>query len=269
VSCSESHDTGIGCVAVAIFDAPGKLFPVSLAASGNAAIVLWGAIHLSKWLRRLARDSFYLWEWKSISVGLSEFLARFTATYGQGEASQDGRRGFSDHTARRKFDTAVLREAITAAVTAHGKGLILSKEMPVPKDTREGYIRYAPSFAANQPAPESGARPYTTQALAQFLGFTKPGKRQEPTDSFVAAFGAEELIADGIMKESQIKGLSAERLGELVISVRKQRDAAKVEAGYRSLGAAFQRASYTGGGSEGGLEPKKTRNGRHWSPTST
>jgi hypothetical protein len=186
---------------------------------------------------------------------------------GKDEAAQDGRRGFLDHSARRKFDTAVLREAIAAAVEAHGKGLILPKEMPIDSKTNVSKIRYAPAFGVS--APESGAHPYTTQALAQFLGFTKPGKRQEPTDSFVAAFGAEELIADGIMKESQIKGLSAERLGELVISVRKQRDAAKVEAGYRSLGAAFQRASYTGGGSEGGLEPKKTRNGRHWSPTST
>jgi hypothetical protein len=105
----------------------------------------------------------------------------------------------AEASARRKFDTAVLREAISAAVEAHGKGLILPKEMPIDPKTREGYVRYAPGFSS---VPESGAHPYTVEALSKFLGFVKSGK-QEPTNSFIAAFGAEELIADKVMTESQ------------------------------------------------------------------
>jgi hypothetical protein len=86
-------------------------------------------------------------------------------------------------------------------------------------------IRYAPQLSTEKTSgPESGPHPYTVDVLAKFLGFVRPST-QKPTDSFVAAFGAEELIADGIMKESQIRGLSAEKLGELVIAMRKQRDA--------------------------------------------
>ena len=88
------------------------------------------------------------------------------------------------------------------------------------------------------------AYPYTIKALAKFLGFVKD-KNQRPTDSFVAAFSAEELIADGVLKESQIKGLSTERLGELVISVRKQRDAAKAET-ERSVSGKIESARTVG-----------------------
>ena len=55
-------------------------------------------------------------------------------------------------------------EAIAAAVQAHGDGKILASEMPIARDTRDGYVRYAPSFSTNQPAPDSGARPYTVGA---------------------------------------------------------------------------------------------------------
>jgi hypothetical protein len=146
-----------------------------------------------------------------------------------------------ENTARRKFDTSVLREAIAAAVEAHGKGLILPKEMPfaIGEAQRTDQIRVAPGYVAgtisssrNSSVVESTILPktsYTLDGLANFLGFIIPSTKRA-TQSFIAAFGAEELIADGVMKESQIKGLSAERLGELVISVREQRDAAKAEA---------------------------------------
>jgi hypothetical protein len=101
-----------------------------------------------------------------------------------------------ENSARRKFDTSVIREAISAAVQAHGAGKILPKEMPIEPRTDPKFIRNAPSFVTS---PESGevGHPYTVRALALFLGCSKPSKREEPTDSFVAAFGAEELIADG------------------------------------------------------------------------
>lgn len=97
--------------------------------------------------------------------------------------------------------------------------------MPIDPKTNTSVIRYAPQLSTEKTSgPESGPHPYTVDVLAKFLGFVRPST-QKPTDSFVAAFGAEELIADGIMKESQIRGLSAEKLGELVIAMRKQRDA--------------------------------------------
>jgi hypothetical protein len=143
-----------------------------------------------------------------------------------------------ENSARRKFDTSVLREAIGAAVNAHGKGLILPSEMPIDSKTNTSKIRYAPAFMVS--ATDSVAHPYTIETLAKFLGFVKSGN-QEPTNSFITAFGAEELIADGVLKASQIKGFSAERLGELVIAVRKQRDAARAEA-VRLAGESVKRA---------------------------
>jgi hypothetical protein len=135
-----------------------------------------------------------------------------------------------ENSARRKFDTSVFREAIAAAVEAHGKGLIPPKEMPIDPKTRTDTIRYAPTFSTEKPSvTDSVTHPYTMESFAKFLGFVK-AESQKSTNSFIAAFGAEELIADGIMKESQIRGLSAERLSELVIAVRKQRDAARAEA---------------------------------------
>jgi hypothetical protein len=127
----------------------------------------------------------------------------------------------------RKFDTSVIREAIAAAVEAHGKGLRLPKEMPIEPRTDPKFIRNAPSFGTVTES-VTVAHPYTVEALAKFLGFVK-AKSATATNSFIAAFGAEELIADNVLKESQIRGLSAERLGELVISIRKQRDAARIE----------------------------------------
>jgi hypothetical protein len=139
-----------------------------------------------------------------------------------------------ENSARRKFDMAVLREAIAAGVKAHGAGKILSSEMPfvIGERQRTDLIRVAPKFTTPY---ASGTAPvplppqaYTIEGLAKFLGFVKT-ESQRPSNSFIAAFGAEELIADKVMTESQIKGLSAEKLGELVIALRKQRDAAKVE----------------------------------------
>jgi len=55
------------------------------------------------------------------------------------------------------------------------------------------FIRNAPNYGTG---PDSGPveHQYTIDALAKFLGFVAPGN-QKTTESFVAAFGAEELIA--------------------------------------------------------------------------
>jgi hypothetical protein len=134
-----------------------------------------------------------------------------------------------ENSARRNPGVPDIREAIIAAVTAHGAGKILPSEMVIELRTNPDYVRYAPKYSTG---PDSGPvslhHPYTVDALATFLVFVK-SSTQKPTNSFEAVFGAEELRADKVLTESQIKGLSAERLGELVISVRKQRDAAKAE----------------------------------------
>lgn len=81
----------------------------------------------------------------------------------------------------------------SARGVAHGKGLILPKEMPIDAKTNTTKIRYAPAFGVS--ANDSVAHAYTIESLAKFLGFIKSGN-QEPTNSFIAAFGAEELIAE-------------------------------------------------------------------------
>jgi hypothetical protein len=106
-----------------------------------------------------------------------------------------------------------LREAIAAAVEAHGAGKILPEEMPVDLKTNTSVKRYAHSFSVS--ATESVTHPYTVEALAQFLGFVKTGSAT-PTNNFVAAFGAAELIYEKHLKESDVKGLSGERLIELL-----------------------------------------------------
>jgi hypothetical protein len=136
-----------------------------------------------------------------------------------------------ENSARRTPGIPDIREAIAAGVQAHGAGKILPGEMPISKDTRLDAIRVAPGYTPIEREVVTTSRPstvYTTEALAKFLGFFS-GSQGQPTASFKAAFGAEELIADGVMKESQVKGQTAEKLGELVIALRKQRDAAKVE----------------------------------------
>jgi hypothetical protein len=103
--------------------------------------------------------------------------------------------------------------------------LILPKEMPFKTEQgqRTDLIRVAPGYISGSstgsvPLPPTA---YTVDGLAKFLGFVKADS-QKPTNSFIAAFGAEELIADKVMTESQIKGLSAERLGELWIGPDKR-----------------------------------------------
>lgn len=97
-----------------------------------------------------------------------------------------------ENSARRKFDTSVIREAIGAAVKAHGEDSGLP-EIKVEPRTDPKFIRNAPNYGT---VPESGKveHPYTLEVLAKFLGFVAP-RNQKATESFIAAFGAEELIA--------------------------------------------------------------------------
>jgi len=95
--------------------------------------------------------------------------------------------------------------------------------MPIDAKTRDGYVRYAPSFSQTQSATTVVAHPYTAEAVAKFLGFVKQGS-QQPTNNFYAAFGAQELISEGYLTEPRIKGLEITKLGEVVAAVKRQQN---------------------------------------------
>jgi hypothetical protein len=76
--------------------------------------------------------------------------------------------------------------------------------MPIEPHTKPEHVRYAPGFSSSPAGGED--HKYTVQALAKFLGLLKPGNRQEPRNSFVAAFGAVELISEGYLTEERKMG---------------------------------------------------------------
>jgi ParB-like nuclease domain len=95
-------------------------------------------------------------------------------------------------------------EAISAAVKALGEGKI---EVEAPsKKTNKSIIRYAPSFVAGKPCgPSEGLHPYTTQSVADYLGYVKKNTGK-PRNSVEAAMGILEL------EERKVKGFSQELL---------------------------------------------------------
>jgi len=145
---------------------------------------------------------------------------------------------------------AELFEAIKAAVAAHGSGKIGKDEMPFPPGTDPKLVRFAPKYTAGTAAVPVGDSPearaaraafskeiaeknerhaFTVEALAKFLGLVKQ-ESQRPKDSFVAAFGALELVSEGYLTEARTKGLDVRKLGEVVAVVKKQREAVIAES---------------------------------------
>lgn len=108
--------------------------------------------------------------------------------------------------------------------------------MPLTPRTDPKFIRYAPCFTTVTAAvthlqsdENTKKYPYTVEGLAKFLGMVKSGS-QTATNSFLDSFGALELIAGGYLSEARIKDLEIRKLGEVVASVKKQRDAAIAES---------------------------------------
>jgi hypothetical protein len=112
-----------------------------------------------------------------------------------------------------------------AAVQAYSEGKIKPEELPFAPDTRKDRIRYAPSFIAGEPTPPGSVRPYTVESLATFLGMMQPDKNNIQI-KFTAAFGAVELIEEGLLTESKIVGIGTKNLGLMVSALKTQRDAA-------------------------------------------
>jgi len=105
-----------------------------------------------------------------------------------------------------KTDASVLRETITATVKALGEGRIKPEELPIDPKTNKSQIRYAPGYSSIPPAERIPSSPYTVDALAKFLGETKlsTGVAHE---AFRTTFAALELISEGYLNESAIKGM--------------------------------------------------------------
>jgi hypothetical protein len=109
---------------------------------------------------------------------------------------------------------------ITSVLKALGSGQIKPEEMPIATGERQrtDKIRVAPGFSVGQSA-ASGALPpgaYTVDGLAKFLGEVKEDTTGWATEAFKAAFGALELISEGYLAESAIKGLDQWwRVGEV------------------------------------------------------
>lgn len=139
---------------------------------------------------------------------------------------------------------AVLRETIQAAVEAHGQGRILFDEMPLDPSTRRDQMRYAPGFSTPAVSDTAGVIPerdpkafrdfvqknhgYTLNDLAKFLGLMQPKGDLRP--SFIAAFGAVELLSEGYLTDAKISGLESHQLASLVAAVKQQRTKALAEA---------------------------------------
>ena len=131
-----------------------------------------------------------------------------------------------------KTDASVLRETITATVKALGEGKIRPEEMPIPPDTRQDHIRYAPGYSPSVPARNVISYPYTMASLARFLGETDKGG--EAHQAFRTTFAALELISEGYMNESSIKGMEVLKIGEMVKVARKTKEEATKRADHRS-----------------------------------
>ena len=77
--------------------------------------------------------------------------------------------------------------------------------MPVPTDTNDRFIRYAPGFG---PAASTRSVPYTIEALAKFLG--EIDQRNEPRHQFRDTFNSLELMSEGFLSEATLIALNDE-----------------------------------------------------------
>lgn len=98
-------------------------------------------------------------------------------------------------------------ETIRATIEAYGNGDI---ELPkIPVKTPASHVRYVRQAAAQHP--------FTKNTVAQFLGWTR-SRGKEPNNACDCAFNAIDMIDQGFIKESDLRGLKREQLGELIAS---------------------------------------------------
>jgi hypothetical protein len=103
-------------------------------------------------------------------------------------------------------------ETVRATIEAYGKGLIA---LPRPREKANGkYVRHA--------GQSTDQHPYTTETVAQFLGWTrKDGKGVRPDHSCTIAFLAVDALDEGLIKESDLIGLDLGHIHELIRGMRR------------------------------------------------
>ena len=101
-------------------------------------------------------------------------------------------------------------ETVRSVVEAHAAGRI--DLGPVPEDTPNDKVRWAPSFVLGVPCSpgERRPRPYTAGTVAAFLRWTKArGADKQPQRRVIDALSALELIERHILNEKRFNGLRA------------------------------------------------------------
>lgn len=107
---------------------------------------------------------------------------------------------------------AVEHETVKAVVEALADGKI---KLPTP--SKHASVYYAPSFVQTEPRPLGGEVPYTREAVASFLGWTKKhGSEIRPNFACQEAFRALELMERGLLKKSDFKGLTRDQASTLI-----------------------------------------------------
>ena len=114
----------------------------------------------------------------------------------------------------------VEQETIRATIQAFADDRIQFETLP--KDTRQNYLRYAPSFLNVRPD-VGPRRVYTMNSLGKFLGWlTKPEKSHKqgkPTRRLERSIKALELIERGVLAEDDFAGLGGHAAWEMIRQV--------------------------------------------------
>jgi len=111
----------------------------------------------------------------------------------------------------------VEHETVRAVVEAYAEGKI-----SLAGPTSGGTVRYAPSFVIGEKVPGAAEpRPYTVQAIGQFLGWMTPNGRVQ--DKVGDALGALEMIELELLTESDFEGLTGEQASMVITEARRVR----------------------------------------------
>jgi hypothetical protein len=118
-----------------------------------------------------------------------------------------------------KYSVLALIESVRGVVEALADGRIPAFEID-PK-TNAQHLRNAPSYAVGASSPKLGEHPYTTVAVARFLGYTKK-KDTDADNCVVAALNALELMQKGILDDRAIQGLKINQLLVMTRDIKKR-----------------------------------------------
>jgi hypothetical protein len=104
--------------------------------------------------------------------------------------------------------TVIEQETLRAIVVAYAEGRI---ELPKPKHHQS--LRHAPQFTVGSSSDSGASKPYTSETLAEFLGW-----KQYKVDATLAALA---LIEDGLANDEQFAGLSTKQAEAIATETRR------------------------------------------------